>query len=119
MNYVVFGLDPMECCEARPLSFRYCCVEIFEDQLEVFDPNVIALRMVERFGHFSGWMNFFDSTIWSLISGFVLPEFIKYFLLSFSDLLAIGSSFKEAYLASTSLFRLLAGQPRAILTALL
>ena len=87
--------------------------------MSYFDLNVMALRIVVRFGHFSGWINCFDSMIWLLIRGFVLPAFIKYFFDKYSDLFEIDSSLKESYLASTSLLRLDEGHPRAILTAFL
>ena len=83
------------------------------------DLNVMALKIVVRFGHFSGWMNCFDSMIWLLIRGFVLPVFIRYFCDKYSDLFEIVSGLKDSYLASTSLLRLPEGHPRAISTAFL
>ena len=62
-------------------------------------------------------MNCFDSMIWLLIRGFVLPAFIRYFFDKYAALFEIVSSLKDSYLASTSLFRLPECRPRAILTA--
>ena len=50
----------MECYEAQPLSLLYYYCE------NVLDELWMALRIVVSFGHFSGWMNCFDSMIWLL-----------------------------------------------------